>query len=121
MWAVVEHRPVSWVVLAIVTTVLGAGLLMKYLARAPFACGGHRRWTLVTGVALGMVGFFVIPVVGLVVGFMLGVYLAELIARRDRLRAWVSTVHWLKVWLCRWVSNCWRGCSPPASGSAASY
>lgn len=94
VWAVVEHRLVSWVVLAIVTVVLGVGLLVKYLwpvRRLRAADIG--RWTLVTGVALGIVGFFVIPVVGLVVGFVLGVYLAEVIARRDHLRAWASTVH----------------------------
>lgn len=97
VWAVVEHRTVSWVVLAIVTTVLGVGVLMKYLwpVRRLRAADVGRR-TLVTGVALGVVGFFVIPVVGLVVGFVLGMYLAELIARRDRLRAWASTVHAVK-------------------------
>ena len=30
-----------------------------------------------TGVALGLIGFFVIPVIGLFLGFVLGVYLAE--------------------------------------------
>jgi len=30
-----------------------------------------------TGVALGLVGFFVVPVIGLFLGFVLGVYLAE--------------------------------------------
>ena len=34
--------------------------------------------TLMLGALLGVVGFFVIPVVGIVVGFVLGVYLAEL-------------------------------------------
>nr|WP_284290737.1 DUF456 family protein [Angustibacter aerolatus] len=34
-------------------------------------------WTTLAGVALGVVGFFVVPVVGLLLGFVLGVYLAE--------------------------------------------
>ena len=34
--------------------------------------------TLLAGAVLGIIGFFVIPVVGLVIGFVLGVYLAEL-------------------------------------------
>jgi hypothetical protein len=33
--------------------------------------------TLAAGAALGIVGFFVIPVVGLVIGFVAGVYAAE--------------------------------------------
>ena len=48
------------------------------------------------GAVLGVIGFFVIPVVGLVIGFVLGVYLAELIHRRDQRRAWVSTVYAVK-------------------------
>ena len=96
-WAAVEHRLVSWVVLAIVTAVLGSGLLVKYLwpARRLRAAEIGSR-TLIAGMVLGIVGFFVIPVVGLGVGFVLGVYLAELITRRDHLRAWASTVHAVK-------------------------
>jgi uncharacterized membrane protein len=41
------------------------------------AAGVPTRTTLV-GVALGVVGFFLIPVLGLVIGFVAGVYLAEL-------------------------------------------
>jgi uncharacterized protein YqgC (DUF456 family) len=51
---------------------------------------------LVAGGVLGIIGFFVIPVVGLVIGFVLGVYLAELATRRDQKAAWTSTVHALK-------------------------
>jgi hypothetical protein len=57
--------------------------------------GIPRRSTLL-GVLLGIVGFFVIPVVGMFVGFPLGVYLSE----RERLhthdRAWTSTKHALR-------------------------
>jgi hypothetical protein len=51
---------------------------------------------LVAGGVLGIVGFFVIPVFGLVIGFVGGVYLAELTRRRDYRRAWTSTVHAVK-------------------------
>ena len=37
-----------------------------------------------------------IPVIGLLIGFVLGVFAAELALRRDTTRAWVSTVHALK-------------------------
>jgi uncharacterized protein YqgC (DUF456 family) len=52
--------------------------------------------TLVAGAVLGVIGFFVIPVVGLVIGFVLGVYLAELVRRHDQRVAWTSTKHALK-------------------------
>jgi hypothetical protein len=43
-----------------------------------------------------VIGFFVIPVAGLLIGFVLGVFLAELAQRRDRRRAWASTVQAVK-------------------------
>ncbi|KDF00062.1 membrane protein [Mycolicibacterium aromaticivorans JS19b1 = JCM 16368] len=96
-WAAVEHSLVSWVVLGMVTVVLGAGLLIKYLWPARrMRAGEVGRWTLAAGAALGVIGFFVVPVIGLVFGFVLGVYLAELASRRDQRRAWAATVLALK-------------------------
>ncbi len=97
VWAVLEHRPASWVVFGIVTVVIGASLLIKYLwpvrrMRAAEVSG----LSLAAGAVLGVIGFFVIPVIGLVIGFVVGVYLAELAHRRDQRRAWASTVHAVK-------------------------
>ena len=97
VWALIERTTTSWVVLGVVTVLTGAGLLVKYLwpvrrMRAAEVGG----WTLAAGAVLGIIGFFVIPVVGLVVGFVVGVFVAELIGRRDRRRAWVATVHAVK-------------------------
>lgn len=97
VWAVVERSTESWVVLGVVTALLGAGVLVKYLwpaKRMRAADVGGR--TLAAGAVLGIVGFFVIPVAGLLLGFVLGVYLAELIRRRDQRRAWASTLHAVK-------------------------
>ena len=97
VWAYLEHTTVSWVVLGVATAVLGAGILIKYLwpARRMRAADVSGR-TLFIGAVVGVVGFFVIPVVGLLFGFVLGVYLAELVQRRDQRRAWASTVHAVK-------------------------
>jgi hypothetical protein len=46
--------------------------------------------TLLAGGVLAVVGFFVIPVVGLPIGFVLGVYLSEL-QRVGRALAWPRT------------------------------
>nr|WP_221220013.1 DUF456 domain-containing protein [Mycolicibacterium sp. BK634] len=97
VWAVVEHTLVSWVVLGVVTAVLGASLLIKYLWPAKrMRAAEVGRWTLAAGAVLGVIGFFVVPVVGLLLGFVLGVYLAELASRRDQRRAWAATWHALK-------------------------
>ncbi len=44
------------------------------------------------GGLLGIVGFFVVPVIGLPLGFVLGIYLSEL-QRLGRDRAWPATRH----------------------------
>ncbi|MGI9125953.1 MAG: DUF456 domain-containing protein [Mycobacterium sp.] len=97
VWAFIEHTTVAWVVLGVVTALLGAGVLIKYLWPVKrMRAADVSAVTMAAGGVLGVIGFFVIPVVGLLVGFVAGVYLAELIGRRDRKRAWASTVHAVK-------------------------
>jgi uncharacterized protein len=97
VWAVVEHNVTSWVTLGVVTALVGATMLIKYtwpMKRMRAADVG--TGALLAGAVLGIIGFFVVPVVGLVIGFVLGVYLAELAHRRDQRVAWTSTKHALK-------------------------
>jgi uncharacterized protein YqgC (DUF456 family) len=91
VWAAASATAVGWVVFALVTTLLVVGGIVKYAVpgRGLKTAGVPSR-TLVAGGLLGIVGFFVIPVVGLVVGFVLGVYLAEL-QRVGLDAAWPST------------------------------
>jgi uncharacterized protein YqgC (DUF456 family) len=97
VWAVVENNVTAWVTLGVVTALLAASTLIKYLwpmRRMRAADVGTS--TLVAAAVLGVIGFFVIPVVGLVIGFVLGIYLAELVRRHDQRVAWTSTKHALK-------------------------
>ncbi|MET0451574.1 MAG: DUF456 domain-containing protein [Mycobacterium sp.] len=97
VWAFVERTTLAWVVLGVVTVLLGATLLVKYMwpvKRMRSADVG--TWSLLAGGVLGVVGFFVVPIVGLVIGFVLGVYLAELALRKNNRLAWASTVHAIK-------------------------
>lgn len=92
VWALVEQSTLGWVVLGVATALLAAGTVVKYVVpgRRLRRAGVPWRSTALGG-ALGVVGFFVVPVVGLLLGFVLGVYLAE----RQRLGghgpAWQST------------------------------
>ena len=96
-WAVVEHNVTAWVTLAVVTVLIGATTLIKYMwPMRRIRAADVGTGTLLVGAVLGIIGFFVIPVLGLVIGFVLGVYLAELANRRDQKAAWTSTVHALK-------------------------
>ena len=78
VWAVLLGETAGWVVFAVAATFLVVGQVVKY------AVPGRRMKdvgvpgsTLVAGGLLGVVGFFVIPVVGLPLGFVVGVYVAE--------------------------------------------
>ncbi|MGZ8743268.1 MAG: DUF456 domain-containing protein [Nocardioides sp.] len=93
VWAIEDGSGTAWGVFAVVTLLLAAGTVVKYAVpgRRLKASGVPQR-TLLLGTVLGIVGFFVIPVVGLFVGFVLGVYLAEL-QRVGKDAAWPSTRH----------------------------
>jgi uncharacterized protein len=81
-----------WVVVAIATIVALLGLVSKYAwPGRNLKRSGVPNLTLFAGGALGLVGFFVIPIVGLPIGFILGVWLAEWRRMGDSRAAWPST------------------------------
>lgn len=96
VWALDVATSTGWVVFALCATLLVAGSVVKYLVpgRRLRASGVPHR-TLLVGALLAFVGFFVVPVVGMFIGFVLGVYVAER-ARVGAAAAWPSTVHALK-------------------------
>lgn len=87
----------AWVTAAVVTTVFAGAQIAEYAlpARAGRASGAPRS-SLLTGAALGIVGFFLIPVVGFVVGGVGGVYLAERSRLGQHAAAWRTTWSVLK-------------------------
>ncbi|GIF13099.1 DUF456 domain-containing protein [Actinoplanes teichomyceticus] len=92
-WALLSDAggPVRWLVLALATVIAGAGAVTKFLwPGRKLSDSGVPGPTLLAGGVTGLVGFFVVPVVGLVLGFLLGVYLVEA-ARLGAGRAWPST------------------------------
>ncbi|WP_028635796.1 DUF456 domain-containing protein [Nocardioides sp. URHA0032] len=95
-WAVLVGGPTAWAVFAVATAVVVAGAVVKYVVPGRnLQVAGIPATTQWIGALVGVVGFFVVPVVGLFLGFVLGVYLAEL-ARVGSRQAWPSTVHSLK-------------------------
>ena len=78
VWALDTGGRTAWSVVAVALALLAVGALLKYLVpgRRLTEAGVPTR-TLWAGAALGVVGFFVVPVVGLLLGFVLGVHLAE--------------------------------------------
>ncbi|MFC4020309.1 DUF456 domain-containing protein [Micromonospora sp. GCM10011542] len=81
-----------WAVLAAATVVAAGGTVIKYawpgrnLKRT-----GVPTSSLLAGGVLGLIGFFVIPVVGVVLGFVGGVWVAERLRLGDSRLAWPAT------------------------------
>jgi uncharacterized protein YqgC (DUF456 family) len=97
VWAAVEGGATAWTVAAVAALLVGIGQVVKYLwPGRRMKAAGVPGSTLIWGGVLGVVGFFVVPVIGLALGFVLGVWLAEVIRLGGTANAWPSTVHALK-------------------------
>lgn len=97
VWAFFERDTTAWVVLAAATVLVVVSQIVKYVlpGRRLRSAGVPMRGIVIGGV-LGVIGFFVIPVVGLFLGFVAGIYLIERLRLRTHESAWRSTVHALK-------------------------
>ncbi|GAB3700180.1 DUF456 domain-containing protein [Corynebacterium nasicanis] len=97
VWAWVLGSTAAWtagligVALAVVGMSASAVLTGRKLRREQIP-----RGPVLAGVAVGVVGMFLVPVVGLFLGFALGLLLAEYARRRDLAAAWRSSVEAMK-------------------------
>jgi uncharacterized protein YqgC (DUF456 family) len=92
LWAILGDADSGrWVVLALATVVAIGGTVVKYLwpGKRLKSTGVPTSSLLIAGV-VGIVGFFVVPVAGLVLGFVLGLWVAERL-RLGPGQAWPST------------------------------
>lgn len=80
-WAAATGGATAWMAAGTALVVLGLGFVAKFaVPHRRLREAGVPRSTIVVGGILGIVGFFLVPVIGLFVGFIGGVWLAE--ARR---------------------------------------
>lgn len=94
LWAVTSHDTAGWITLGLATALVAIGTAAKFLLPGRQLRSSGVPWTTIAvGTLLGVVGFFVIPVVGLFAGFVLGVFLAEL-ARLDQRGAGATATAW---------------------------
>ena len=90
VWASETGTTESWSVFALAVIVLAVGTVVKYAVPGRRLKAAVPTSTLVVGGLFAIVGFFVIPVVGMLVGFPIGVYAAERV-RVGSAGAWPST------------------------------
>jgi uncharacterized protein YqgC (DUF456 family) len=97
VWGLLTRGVPGWSAVAFAVLVTVGAQVVKYvLAGRYLKARGIPNRSLLVGGVLGVVGFFVIPVVGLFVGFVAGTFLAEWYRLRDRGPAWQATVVALK-------------------------
>jgi uncharacterized protein YqgC (DUF456 family) len=82
-----------WAVLAVMSVIGGAGVAAKYVLPGRSSREGGAPWsTLAWGVVGAVAGFFAIPVLGLLIGGLVGIYLAEYARLRTPAAARDSTL-----------------------------
>ncbi len=91
VWGFTVATATGWVVVALATASIAVGQIVKYTipGRGLQAAGVPRR-SLVVGGLVAIAGFFLVPVVGVLIGFVLGVYASE-VQRVGTEPAWPST------------------------------
>lgn len=91
VWAIATGGATAWGVFGVVVALLLAGVAVKYAVPGKkMKADGIPNLTLLLGGVGAVIGFFAIPVVGVPIGFVLGIYLAEL-QRVGSETAWPST------------------------------
>lgn len=96
IWAVDAGQARAWVFGGLALALLAVGAVLKYVVPGRrLQQSGIPSRTQLVGALVGFIGFFVIPVVGVVIGFVAGIYLAER-ARLGPAAAWPSTTRALR-------------------------
>ncbi len=90
VWASEKGGAEAWTVFAVATAILVVGAVVKYAVPGRRLKAAVPTTTLVVGGLFAIVGFFVIPIVGMLVGFPIGIYVAERV-RVGSAGAWPST------------------------------
>ncbi|MGB2840175.1 MAG: DUF456 domain-containing protein [Actinomycetes bacterium] len=93
VWALLDGGGAwRWATFGVVTILAMVGMVAALTLSGRKATGaGAPWWALVLAVIGAVVGFIMIPLVGIVVGGVAGLWLAELIRLRDPRTAWDTT------------------------------
>ncbi len=97
VWAIIVNSLLGWLALVVVLILLATGAVLKYLtAGRRMIDSGVPNSSLIIAGLVAIVGFFVIPVIGLLIGFLAGLAAAEYLRQRNWDATWRSSVTALK-------------------------
>lgn len=92
VWAGSTGGTTAWVTFGIVAVIYAVTLLLQFLIPGRrMKREGVGGMTLALGVVGAIIGLFVIPGIGLPIGFVVGIFAAEYVRFRDLDRAWQAT------------------------------
>ncbi|MGC2939370.1 MULTISPECIES: DUF456 domain-containing protein [unclassified Brevibacterium] len=92
IWAIIIGGPTAWIIFAIVAVFVAAGMSASLvLTGRKLKSMQVPNASVLLGGVLAVIGFFVIPVLGLPIGFVAGLYLAEYARLKDGKAAWNSS------------------------------
>lgn len=97
LWAYETGGSTAWTFFGLCLAIYVVGVAIQLLVPGKrLREQGVKTSTLLLAVVLGIIGMFVIPVVGFIIGFVLGIFLVEQSRSRDRAQAWARTKHAVK-------------------------
>lgn len=96
-WAYMLGGRVAWTFFGVATVLLLSAMVLKFIIPGKqLKNAGIPTTTLLWGGLAGIIGFFVVPVIGLPLGFILGVAIAEGVRLNDSATAWSAVLTTLK-------------------------
>ena len=102
LWALAIQEPEGWAVLGVATVVIGVTQVLKYvLPSKRLQDAGVPFVSMAVGLVGSIAGFFLIPVVGIFLGFPVGVFVSELVRLRDIAGHWCRPGPRWRTWACR--------------------
>ncbi|HEX7349387.1 DUF456 domain-containing protein [Brachybacterium sp.] len=95
IWAIVIGGWTAWIAFALVLILGAIGMATSYvLTGKRLHAAEVPMWPVYVGIASGIVGIFVIPFLGLPIGFLIGLYISEALRQKDWKKgitsAWVA-------------------------------
>lgn len=93
VWAFERQDGPGWLVLGIATVAYAVGLVSQYVVPGRrMRSAGVEGGIVAAALAVAVVGFFVVPVIGAPIGFVLAVYLLERVKHREHAAARRATL-----------------------------
>jgi uncharacterized protein YqgC (DUF456 family) len=97
-WAIFDGADTThWLIFAFMSLIFLFGIALSFYIPAKSTKGiSSPKWTLPVATLFALIGFFVIPIVGIALGFIFGVFVCQLISSREFHRALRTTGTTLK-------------------------